>query len=229
MIQKIQAKDRYSKDYGLLKTHWLFSFSEYQDKDNTEFGALRVFNDDIIKPSMGFPEHFHDTFEIVTIVLSGALTHKDSIGNEAVIKAGQIQRISAGDGISHSEFNYGKEPIHLYQIWFYPNSDVPSSYEQKTIPILKSQLVPITSNGLEKDTINLQADARIFILNLTKGETLIYEIQKDWGVFIYIYGGSLKINGEVFNIGDQARIIEENKVSFFGKSPVKAIFIKTKL
>ena len=105
MIQLISKDKRHFSDFGWLKTYWLFSFSKYFDPNNIQFGALRVFNDDIVAPGTGFPTHPHDEMEIITIVIKGEMTHEDSMGNKAVIKAGDVQRMSAGTGLTHSEFN----------------------------------------------------------------------------------------------------------------------------
>ncbi len=231
MIKKIPAKDRYYNDFGGLKTHWLFSFGDYQDINNTEFGTLRVFNDDIIMPGVGFPEHFHDTYEIVTIVLDGELSHKDSMGNEEVIKAGEMQRISAGNGIKHSEFNHGKNPVHLYQIWFYPNEEVVPGYEQKVIKNIESVdlFKKLTSDGSIKNTITLHSDSSISLINLKKEQNIKYEINKGSGLFLYITKGSLRLNNEIFLAGDQARIVDEKVLKFNTDKSVEAILIKVKL
>src|SRR4051812_34159842 len=107
MIRTIRADERNFSDFGWLKTYWLFSFDNYYDPNNVEFGALRVFNDDVVKAGAGFPAHPHREMEIITTVLSGEITHQDSMGNKAVIKSGEVQRMSAGTGIAHSEHNLG--------------------------------------------------------------------------------------------------------------------------
>ena len=110
MIEIIKATDRHFNDFQWLQTYWLFSFSSYFDPHNIQFGALRVFNDDVVQPGMGFPTHPHEEMEIITIVLAGEMTHKDSMGNKSVIKAGDVQRMSAGTGLTHSEFNLAQNP-----------------------------------------------------------------------------------------------------------------------
>jgi quercetin 2,3-dioxygenase len=120
MIERIAAAHRHFRDFGWLKTHWLFSFDDYNDPENINFSSLRVFNDDIIAPHSGFPLHGHKEMEIITVMLSGELTHEDSLGNRATIRAGDIQRMTAGRGIRHSEFNHGDIPVHLYQLWIEP-------------------------------------------------------------------------------------------------------------
>lgn len=114
MIEIVKADNRHFSDYGWLKTYWLFSFSNYYDPHNIQFGALRVFNDDIVEPGTGFPTHPHEEMEIITIVLRGEMTHKDSMGNETVIKAGDVQRMSAGTGLTHSEYNLAEIPVHFF-------------------------------------------------------------------------------------------------------------------
>jgi len=121
MIHVIRADERHFTDFGWLKTYWLFSFSEYYDPTNIQFGALRVFNDDVVAPHTGFGTHPHEEMEIITIVLDGEVTHEDSLGTKAVMRAGDVQRMSAGTGIQHSEFNLGEAPVHFYQFWLYPD------------------------------------------------------------------------------------------------------------
>jgi len=123
MITRIEASKRHLAKYEWLKTYYLFSFSNYFDPANLQFGVLRVFNDDTINAYSGFDEHGHENMEIVTLVLEGALTHRDSMGNKEVIKAGEVQRMSAGTGVIHAEKNLGDEPVHLFQLWFMPEQD----------------------------------------------------------------------------------------------------------
>ncbi|OQW95695.1 MAG: hypothetical protein BWK77_07025 [Verrucomicrobia bacterium A1] len=117
MTQVIRAAQRHFSDFGWLKTFWLFSFSDYYDPENVQFGTLRVFNDDVVAPGTGFPAHPHQEMEIITVVLEGEMTHEDSMGNQAVIRAGDVQRMSAGTGLTHSEFNLADKPVHFYQVW----------------------------------------------------------------------------------------------------------------
>ena len=121
MIEIVKAGARHLSDFGWLKTYWLFSFSDYYDPRNIQFGALRVFNDDVVQPGTGFPTHPHEEMEIVTIVLDGEMTHQDSMGNKTVIRTGDVQRMSAGTGLTHSEYNLADRPVHFYQIWIFPD------------------------------------------------------------------------------------------------------------
>lgn len=121
MKRTIRAPERHYNDHGWLKTFWLFSFSDYYDPENINFGSLRVFNDDVVEAGGGFPTHPHSEMEIVSIVLDGQLTHADSMGNKGVIRPCEVQRMSAGTGLTHSEFNDGDTPTHFYQIWLHPD------------------------------------------------------------------------------------------------------------
>ncbi len=217
MITKIPAEKRHQGNFGWLKTNWLFSFADYHDAENQEFGALRVFNDDTVMPGGGFPNHPHESWEIVTLVLTGELTHKDSMGNEEVIKAGEVQKISTGEGIVHSEFNNGKELVHLYQIWFYPNEKTKADYEQKKIS---------DKQGLTSIDISLHADAKISQLKLKSGKKYEDTIKAKAGQFVYITDGNLLINDIEYTNGDQARITGPEQVHFSAISDISAIIIE---
>ena len=121
-IRIIPSGERHTRDYGWLKTSWLFSFNDYQDRDNLSFGDLRAFNDDVVQPGEGFADHRHSEMEIVTFVLKGEISHQDSAGSQGTVAQDQVQRMSAGTGVIHSEFNRGSVPVHMYQIWFFPTS-----------------------------------------------------------------------------------------------------------
>ena len=225
MFKKILSDERHYSDFGSLKTYWLFSFSDYQDPNNMQFGNLRVFNDDIVMPGAGFPDHQHDTMEIITIVLSGTLTHKDSMGNIATIEAGEVQRMSAGEGIMHSEFNNHKEPVHLYQLWFFPNQETTAGYEQKKIKIKKNELTLLASNN-QTGALNIRADAKLYQLKLETGRSLEYKISSGKGLFIYHTKGTLLVDSIECKEGSQIRITDEKTVNFSSKSDVSAIVIE---
>lgn len=212
MIDIIPREKRFTADYGWLKTHWLFSFSEYYDPENINFGNLRVFNDDIIASGGGFPEHFHQHMEIVTIVLSGEITHADSLGNQAVIKAGEVQRMSAGSGVRHSEFNQGKVPLHLYQIWFHPDSHGAAGYEQKSFSLDKNKLTLLVSKNGELGSVKINANSLIFQAHLEKGKKVERGLSEKRGLFVYVSEGAILVNEQLVRMGDQARIFGEKKV-----------------
>lgn len=225
MITKINADQRHYTDFGSLKTYWLFSFSNYYDPKNMHFGALRVFNDDIIMPGAGFPDHPHDTMEIVSIVHSGTLTHRDSLGNAVTITAGEVQRMSAGKGIVHSEFNNHNEPVHLYQLWFHPNTTTKSDYEQKKIIIQETGFTTLAS-GDASEGLTVFADATISHLNLDTGQNKELIIKNGYGCFVYVENGTLNINGTIFEKGDQARITDESLLTFSASNAAQALVIE---
>ena len=147
MIQTIRSNDRYHAETDWLSTYWHFSFDHYHDPANMQFGPLRVFNDDVVAPAGGFPLHAHREMEIVTYIIAGALEHKDSMGNEGVIRPGEIQRMSAGTGVRHSEYNPSqKDPVHLIQLWIMPAvQHLQPSWEQKSFSLAdrSGKLLPI--------------------------------------------------------------------------------------
>lgn len=215
MIKKIEAERRHLEDFGWLQARWLFSFSNYYDPSNVQFGTLRVFNDDIIQPDTGFDMHPHRDMEIVSIVLEGELTHQDSMGNKGVIKAGEIQRMTAGKGILHSEHNRGKEPVHLFQIWIIPDEEgLEPSYDQKDLSSMmkKNELVSVVSGTPENGAIRFYTDSTIYLSELENGKTVEYPIKNGRGVFLYMISGKIKINGESFEVNDQARITDETSL-----------------
>lgn len=230
MIHKIPAKDRHYQDMGFLKTFWLFSFSNYHDPQNMNFGSLRVFNDDIVMPGAGFPEHPHETMEIVTIVLEGILTHKDDMGNEEIITAGEIQRMSAGEGVVHSEFNHHDEPVHLYQLWFYPNQQTEADYEQMRIAPGQTGLTLIASDVPDENVLSIKADAKIFSLTLVDDQVCEFDISSQKGLFVYVHTGTLIILGETYQAGDQARITGPESLTFAAENgSATALVIEVKI
>lgn len=208
----IRAKDRHFCDQGWLKTFWLFSFSDYYDPDNVRHGALRVFNDDIVEAGEGFPTHPHKEMEIVTIVLSGEITHTDSMGNEHSLEAGEVQRMSAGTGITHSEINRSTKPLHFFQIWIEPDTPglIPS-YEQRAFDLKDrtGTLVPLVSGSAGKGdegALSMHSDSTIFFSSLKSGEALAYKALAKRAIFIYVIDGHFDINGERIETNDQARL-----------------------
>ena len=212
MIEIIKASRRHFSDFGWLKTYWLFSFSSYFDPHNIQFEALRVFNDDIVEPGTGFPTHPHEEMEIVTIPLEGEITHKDSMGNKAVIKAGDVQRMSAGTGLTHSEFNLAEKPVHFYQIWIFPDEKrLAPTYDQKTYDAenWKNRLFPVASGQNIPGTVTFHTDATIYRCSLEAGKAVTHETTAGRRIFIYLTAGSISANDHVLVAKDQARIDTE--------------------
>ena len=209
MIDIIKAKDRHFSDFGWLKTYWLFSFSDYFDPHNIQFGALRVFNDDVVDPGTGFPTHPHKEMEIITIVLEGEITHQDSMGNKTVIKAGDVQRMSAGTGLTHSEFNVADRPVHFYQIWIFPDkTGLTPTYDQKRFEAneWKNRLLPVaTGQGID-GVVTFHTDATIYRCSLETGKEAVHKATAGRRIFIYLTEGQITANGEMLKSKDQARI-----------------------
>lgn len=208
LFKIIPSERRYSRDLGWLKTSWLFSFDDYFDPDNMGFGPLRVFNDDEVSPGKGFPAHRHSEMEIVTLVLSGALTHRDSAGNEGMLKVDGVQAMSAGTGVLHSEMNLGKGPVHLYQMWFLPDrGELHPSYTQASFPIegRRNSLVPLASGEGREGALLIHSPATLYRSIMDAGKEIVHD---DAGrlVFIYLTRGSLKVGSRALREKDQARI-----------------------
>ena len=200
---------------GRTKTGWLdsyhtYSFAGFQDPDRMGFRSLRVLNDDIVIPGAGFPMHGHANMEIVTYILNGALEHKDSTGNSGVIQPGELQRMTAGSGIEHSEFNHSKEnQVHLLQLWFYPEEKgLTPSYEQVAIPAPSNDdhFVVIADRKGTNGIATIHQDIKIVHGKLKDGETTDYKIAPGRGVFLQVTHGGIVLNGEHLKEGDGAEI-----------------------
>lgn len=215
MISMIDATSRHYKDHGWLKTYHLFSFADYFDPRNLNFGTLRVFNDDTIEAQTGFGEHHHENMEIVTIVLDGKLTHKDSIGNIGTIKAGEVQYMSAGTGVTHAELNSSDAPVHLFQIWVMPDrAGLEPTYAQKDFTGVgnKDTLVPVASGQSKtgdlynSSALKMRTNATIYTCTMDARRVLEFSVKTHRGAFLYLYEGKISINNTEFNTFDQARI-----------------------
>jgi len=228
MIEIIRADKRHFSDYQWLKTYWLFSFSDYFDPHNIQFGALRVFNDDVVEPGTGFPTHPHNEMEIITIVLEGEMTHQDDMGNRTVIKAGDVQRMSAGTGITHSEFNLAQAPVHFYQIWIFPDkSELKPTYDQKkfTADAWKNRLLPVASGQNIKGAVTFHTDATIYRCSLGVENEVTHMATSGRRIFIYQTEGQISANSETLKAKDQARIDIEEPLVIKAKQPSDFILI----
>src|SRR3984957_3776835 len=219
MIQTIRAKDRYHVESDWLSTNWHFSFGHYHDPNNMSFGPLRVFNDDTVAPAGGFPLHAHREMEIVTYVIDGALEHKDNMGNTGVIRPGEIQRMSAGTGVRHSEFNPSEtHPVHFIQLWIMPAvQHLQPSWEQRSFSLSgrKGSLLPIAlpegQNGKSSaTTVQIHQDATIYATLLGSGQSVSHKLGQGRRAYIFVIKGGLKLNGQILSPGDQARVSNES-------------------
>lgn len=219
MITVIPAHARYHADHGWLKTSHLFSFADYYDPTNSNFGVLRVFNDDYIEGNNGFPPHHHANFEIVTIVLDGAVTHEDSMGNRKTVGAGEVQSMSAGTGVMHAEMNEGDNLLHLYQLWFLPKArNIIPNYHQISIRAPKqiNSLVMAAGNKEDPEVAYIHTDANVYIGTVHEETTTTYDTEKHRGVLIYVTTGKISVNQKPVNTNDQARIIREQSITIQG-------------
>ncbi|QDT92660.1 pirin family protein [Gimesia algae] len=210
MIQVRKSKERGHADHGWLKTHHTFSFSTYQDLEHMRFRALRVMNEDVVLPGQGFGTHPHNDMEIVTYVLEGALEHKDSMGNGEVLHAGEFQRMSAGTGITHSEFNPSdSEAVHLYQIWLYPErKGIEPSYEQKRFPDSEqqNQLRLVASPEAEQGALKIHQDARIYLSKLETGQQVIHPLSAGRHAWLQVLRGQVRLNDLPLDVSDGAAV-----------------------
>lgn len=213
MIQVRKSADRGHANHGWLDTYHTFSFSTYQDRNHVHFRALRVMNEDRVAPGQGFGTHPHNDMEIVTYVLEGALEHKDSMGNGEVLRPGEFQRMTAGTGITHSEFNPSStEPVHLYQIWLFPDQKGHTpSYEQKRFPDdqLHNRLRVVASPDAEEGSLAIHQDAKIYLSKLDKGASIEQPIAESRHAWLQVLRGSVLLNGTPLATSDGAAVSEE--------------------
>ncbi len=217
MMQIRKANERGHADHGWLNAYHTFSFSSYRDPRYMGFRSLRVMNEDRVAPGQGFGTHPHQDMEIVTYVLEGALEHKDSMGNGEVLRPGEFQRMSAGTGITHSEFNPSEsESVHLYQIWLYPDrKGLDPSYEQKrfTEAEQRDQLRLVASPTAENGSLLIHQDARIFLSQITKGRQVVHETVPGRHAWLQVLRGSVLLNGVDLQTSDGAAVSDETRLT----------------
>ena len=208
-----RAETRGSADHGWLKAKHSFSFANYYDPERVHFGVLRVLNDDIVAAGMGFGQHPHDNMEIITIPLEGALAHKDSMGNSATINSGEIQVMSAGTGITHSEFNPSdSEPINLLQIWVIPNKrNVEPRYDQQLLDLvpMENAWSQILSPDPDDAGVWIHQNAWFHMGNFEAGTTSFYDLKDDPrnGLYVFVIEGTVEVAGQTLNKRDGMGII----------------------
>lgn len=228
-MQIIRADGRYHIESDWLSAYWLFSFDRYYDPANMNFGPLRVFNHDRIAGGGGFPTHPHREMEIVTYVLEGELAHRDSTGGRGVIHAGEVQRMSAGTGVAHSEMNASEtKPVRLLQMWVLPERPgITPSYEQKQfVPAQRvGRLLPIASGGDLPGAVKIHQEATFYVSRLGPGESVEHEIGPGRRAFFYVIEGGVELNGSRLDSGDQARIVEPGGLRITGLVESELILI----
>jgi hypothetical protein len=209
MLQLRKSNDRGHANHGWLDSWHTFSFADYHDPQHVSFSALRVINEDRVSPGEGFPTHPHRDMEIITYVLEGALEHKDSLGTGSVIRPGEVQRMSAGTGIRHSEFNHSQtEPVHFLQIWILPDRQgVKPGYEQKRIG-LDGQLRLVASPDGHDGSVTIHQDARVYAARLN-GSEVTHTLASGRRAWLQVARGAVKLNGTTLQAGDGAGIENE--------------------
>jgi hypothetical protein len=216
MITIRKSEERGHFDFGWLDTYHTFSFDQYYDPAHMHFRSLRVINEDRVAPGKGFPTHSHRDMEIITYILSGALEHRDSMGNGSVIRPGDVQRMSAGNGVAHSEFNPSQtEPVHLLQIWIMPRApDLPSSYEQKYFSEegRRGRLRLVASEAGRDGSVIIQQDARVYAGILAPDSAIEHTLSDNRHAWIQIARGTLNVNGHDLRQGDGAAISNESSL-----------------
>jgi len=218
MIHVRPSTERGYADHGWLKARHSFSFADYYDPAEMGWGVLRVINEDRVAPGTGFGRHGHRDMEIVTYILSGALEHKDSLGHGGVIQRGEVQRMSAGTGIQHSEANpLSDQETHLLQIWIEPaRLGTPASYEQQMLPLdeMRGRWRLVASPDGAEGSTTIGQDARLWATLLAPGERIDYRLASGRLAYVQVVYGQLEINGKKLNAGDGAKIADETELEF---------------
>ncbi|HKJ20409.1 MAG TPA: pirin family protein [Woeseiaceae bacterium] len=210
MLDIIRSDDRGSADHGWLQARHTFSFAEYRNPERMHFGKVRVINEDRIAPGQGFATHPHNDMEIVTYIISGAIEHKDSMGNGTVISAGEVQRMTAGTGVLHSEFNHSKEEeLHLLQIWIFPEEkNLTPGYEQTLFSREEklNRLRLVGSRDGREGSVTIHQDVDLYASIVEKGKNVMLDDVADRRVLVQIVSGSVNVNGETLLAGDGVQI-----------------------
>jgi len=216
MIQLRKSNERGHAEHGWLDSYHTFSFADYYDPEHTHFRSLRVINEDYVAPEMGFSMHPHRDMEIITYVVSGELRHRDSMGNTAVMRAGDVQRISAGTGILHSEMNdSAKEPVHLLQIWIMPDhKGAKPGYAEKSFAKAETgRLHLVASKTGREGSISINQDADLFLGKLQKGDSAKHPIAEGRHAWVQLVKGELDVNGTRLTPGDAVAISKTDSLT----------------
>lgn len=227
MLTIRKADQRGHADHGWLNTYHTFSFANYYDLEHMGFRDLRVINEDRVQPGEGFPTHPHRNMEIISYVLEGALEHKDSMGNGSVIVPGEVQRMSAGTGITHSEFNHSRyELVHFLQIWILPDTDeVKPSYEQKFYPDeeKRGKLRLIASADGRDNSVTIHQDVNLYATILDSGDEIIHEIAQNRHAWLQVARGHVVVNGQKMMRGDGLAVSNEERLTVAGDGPAEVL------
>jgi len=222
MLDIIRSESRGSADHGWLKAKHTFSFAEYQNPERVSFGTLRVVNEDRIAPGKGFGTHPHKDMEIVTYIIDGAIEHKDSMGNGTVITAGEVQRMTAGTGVRHSEFNHSEDSeLHLLQIWIFPEkNDLQPGYEQTRYSRddKLNQLKLVGSRDGREGSITIHQDVNLYSSVLEAGKEVSLDLPSARKVFVQVIDGNIAVNREQLSAGDGMQLEDQGTINVSASS-----------
>ena len=226
MLTIRKAEDRGHAQHGWLDAHHSFSFAGYQDPRWMGFRSLRVLNDDIIAGGGGFGTHPHRDMEILTYILSGALEHKDSMGNGRVIRSGEVQYMAAGTGVEHSEVNHSEtEPVHLLQVWILPDrKGAKPAYAERSFAKARSgHLLLVASNTGRDRSIAIHQDADVYLAKLGAGESVEHALQPGRHAWVQVAEGAVTLNGQALKAGDAAALSDERRLELAGHGPSQVL------
>ncbi|QKF65757.1 pirin family protein [Arcobacter venerupis] len=232
MLKKLPKENMGTSNLGWLESRFHFSFAEYRNSNNINFGVLRVLNDDIVHPNSGFDTHPHANMEIISYVVDGEITHKDSMGNAETLKRGEVQYLSAGDGIFHSEHNWNKtKDLRLLQIWIIPpKSGLPRLYGSKNFKETdrKNKLLNIVSSQDGNADIKIYQDINMYVSELEANKTIDFDIKNNRQIYFVQIEGTASINGINLNNGDAMEIVDVSKLEVKALSNSHFLFIEMK-
>lgn len=229
MITIRRSDERGHASHGWLDTRFSFSFDQYYDPAHVHFGPLRVLNEDWVDPGKGFPLHPHRDMEIVTIVLEGAVAHRDSTGGEGVTRPGEVQVMTAGTGVMHSEYNPSdSERLHLLQIWIMPDARGHTPrYEQQRFgtDARRNVLLPVVSGDGRDGTLRIHQDATLYVSTLDKGKALAHPLGAGRRAYVFVSNGAVAINGQALGAGDAAQIEADSEIKLESTAPSELLLI----
>ena len=226
MLTIRKAEDRGHANHGWLDAHHSFSFAGYHDPRWMGFRTLRVLNDDTISGGGGFGTHPHRDMEIITYILSGALEHKDSMGNGRVIRPGEVQYMAAGTGVEHSEFNHSEtEPVHLLQIWIVPDrKGAKPAYAERSLAKAPTGRLLLVASKIGRDgSIGINQDADVFLAKLNAGDSVEHSLKPQRHAWVQVAGGEVKLNGQLLKAGDGAALSDETSVALSATQPAQVL------
>lgn len=227
MITIRRSDERGYADHGWLKARHSFSFAGYRDPMHMGFRTLRVLNEDRVAPGKGFSEHPHRDMEIITVVLEGALAHRDNTGGQGVIRPGMVQRMSAGSGVLHSEFNASAtEPVHLMQIWIVPDrTGVPPRYDDRTIPAegRHNTLRLLVSPDGADDSLDIHQDVRLYGARLDAWSEVTHQLQSGRHAWLQVASGDVTVNGTALSAGDAAAVSDEQTLAIMATADAEIL------